>query len=128
MPAGLAESRRTAARMRRGAISFSSSSHLPLKLYSKIMNPVTLPPGRASVSTKPAPTGSPTPTNTIGKLRVTRCNAATPRVPADVRRERDQFRRVLPFAVGIVLAPADVDPHIAAVGPAKLLQAVRSEE
>jgi hypothetical protein len=30
----------------------------------------------------------------------------------------------LPFAVGIVLAPADVDPHIAAVGLAKLLQAL----
>jgi hypothetical protein len=26
--------------------------------------------------------------------------------------------------VGIVLAPADVDPHIAAVGPAQLLQAL----
>src|SRR5262249_20092194 len=34
------------------------------------MKPVTLPPGRASVSTKPAPTGSATCTNTIGTVRV----------------------------------------------------------
>jgi hypothetical protein len=34
--AGLAESRRTAARVSRGAISLSSSSHFPLRLYSKI--------------------------------------------------------------------------------------------
>ena len=40
----------------------------------------------------------------------------------DVRRKRDQFRRVLANAVDIVLAPADVDPHIAAVAPAQLLQ------
>ena len=40
----------------------------------------------------------------------------------DVRRERDQFRRVFANAVGIARAPANVDPHVAAVGPAQLLQ------
>ena len=40
----------------------------------------------------------------------------------DVRRERDQFRRVLANRVGIACAPAVVDPHVAAVGPAQLLQ------
>src|SRR5262245_31333006 len=34
------------------------------------MNPVMLPPGRARLSTKPAPTGSGTITNTIGTVRV----------------------------------------------------------
>src|SRR5262249_16315888 len=38
--------------------------------YSYSMKPVTLPPGRASVSTKPAPTRSATCTNTIGTVRV----------------------------------------------------------
>src|SRR6516225_2160550 len=124
MPAGLAESRRTAARITRGAISFSSSSHFPLTLYSKIMNPVTLPPGRASVSTKPAPTGSETPANTMGEVWVTCRNAATLKLPLArmTSGECEQFRGVSAIALDIVLAPAGVDPHIAALVPAQLLQ------
>jgi hypothetical protein len=37
------------------------------------MKPVTLPPGRARLSTKPAATGSPMTGNTIGMVRVA-CN------------------------------------------------------
>ena len=59
----------------------SNSSHLALKLYSNSMNPVVLPPGQAKLSTKPPPTGSATRTNTIGIVRVTRRNAATPGLP-----------------------------------------------
>ena len=70
-------SRRTAARVTRGAICLSSSSHFALKPYSNCMNPVTLPPGRARLSTKPAPTGSGTCTNTIGTVRVACCNGPT---------------------------------------------------
>src|SRR5262249_48922752 len=40
----------------------------------------------------------------------------------DIRRERNQFRRVSALAVDIVRAPAGVDPHIAAVVPAQFLQ------
>ena len=40
----------------------------------------------------------------------------------DVRCERDQFCRVFAVAVGIALAPAKVNPQIAAVNPAQLLQ------
>src|SRR5262249_13234906 len=58
-------------------ISLSSASHFGLRPYSKTVKPVVLPPGRAKLATKPAPTGSMTPTNTIGTLRVSRCNAAT---------------------------------------------------
>src|SRR5215471_1376958 len=36
----------------------------------------------------------------------------------DVRRERGQFRRVPTNALGIARAPANVDPQVAAVGPA----------
>ena len=89
------------------------------------MKPVTLPPGRARLSTKPAPTGSATTANTIGTVRVACSNAATAALPCgqdDVRRERDQFRRVSANAVGIACGPASIDPHIAAVGPAQLLQ------
>jgi hypothetical protein len=67
-------SRRTATRVKLGAISLSSSSHLPLRPYSNAMKPVALPPGRAKLSTKPAPTGSRIVVNTIGTVRVA-CNS-----------------------------------------------------
>jgi hypothetical protein len=45
-PAAIAVSRRTATRVTPGAISLSSSSHLPAIPYSKLVKPVALPPGR----------------------------------------------------------------------------------
>ena len=75
-----------------GASFLSSSSHFPLMLYSNETNPVVLPPGRAMLRTKPAPTGSMTFAKTIGTLRVTRWRAATLETGGgkkDVRRERD---------------------------------------
>ena len=85
---------------------------------------MTLPPGRAKLSTKPAPTGSRTIANTIGTVRVACSNAAVPgwHGQDDVRRKRHQFRRVCARAVGIGRSPAVVDPHVAAVGPAQFLQ------
>src|SRR6516165_7612494 len=80
----MAGSRRTATRVTPGAISLSSSSHFALKPYSKLVNPVALPPGRARLSTKPAPTGSATAANTIGTLRVACSNG--PMVEAPVAR------------------------------------------
>ena len=77
IPEGVAASRRTATRVTPGAISLSSSSHFPPMLYSKFMNPVALPPGRARLSTKPAPTGSTTTGNTIGTVRVACSNGPT---------------------------------------------------
>jgi hypothetical protein len=60
-----------------GAIPLRSSTHLLGKSGSVVMNPVTLPPGRARLATKPAPIGSATPANTIGISRVVCRNAAT---------------------------------------------------
>src|SRR6516164_3912704 len=77
VPEEMVGSRMTAARVTCGAICLSSSSHLPLKPYSKTMKPVMLPPGRERLSTKPAPTGSGTSANTIGKVRVTWYNTIT---------------------------------------------------
>jgi hypothetical protein len=76
-------SRMTAARVTRGAISLSSSSHFPLMLNSYAAKPVALPPGRARLSTQPPPTGSMVVTNTIGTVRLTCCKAPTiePAVP-----------------------------------------------
>src|SRR6516164_3554377 len=50
VPEAIATSRMTAARVTRGAISLSSSSHFAPMPYSNPRNPVTLPPGRARLS------------------------------------------------------------------------------
>ena len=114
----------TATRLTCGAISLSSSSHLPLKLYSNWGKPVMLLPGRASLSILPAPTGSMACANTIGTVRLTCCSGVTVAAGAgqdDVWVERDQFRRVLAQARGIAAAPSGIDPHVAADSPARLL-------
>jgi hypothetical protein len=67
----------TAARVTRGAISLSSSSHFPLMPYSNTVNPVALLPGCARLATRPALTGSTVCTNTIGIVLVIRCSSAT---------------------------------------------------
>ena len=81
IPVGVPGSRKTAARVTPGAICLSSSSHFPLMPYSKLMKPVALPPGRARLSTKPAPTGSTTAGNTIGTVRVACSNGPTVEEP-----------------------------------------------
>jgi hypothetical protein len=50
--------------------------------YSNTVKPVTLPLGRAMLATKPEPTGSMAPTNTIGTVRYTSYNASTAAVVA----------------------------------------------
>ena len=42
-----------------------------------------------------------------------------------VRRGRNQFRCISTSSIGITGAPAGVDPHVAAINPAKLLQALQ---
>jgi hypothetical protein len=74
VPAGLVASRSTAARVMPGTTSLRTSSHFPLTPYSKFVKPVALPPGRARLATKPAPTGSAVCVNTIGTVRVASCN------------------------------------------------------
>ena len=81
VPEGMEASRRTAARVMRGASSLSSSSHFPLRPYSNCKNPVALPPGRARLSTNPPPTGSGTMTNTMGTVRVSSSNDPTVTLP-----------------------------------------------
>src|SRR5262249_59875995 len=61
---------RAATRIRRGAVCLSNSNHFALRLNSNDMKPVALPPGRARLSTYPAPTGSLTTVNTTGTVRV----------------------------------------------------------
>jgi hypothetical protein len=68
-----------ATRTTRGAISLSSSSHLPAIVGSIVgslkVKPVALPPGRAKLATKPLPIGSATIAKTMGMVRVC-CSSA----------------------------------------------------
>jgi hypothetical protein len=70
-----------AARLSRGAVSQSSSSHLPPIEASKLANPVMFPLGRSSRATMLLATGSLTPKKTIGIVRVSRWTAAVAAVP-----------------------------------------------
>jgi hypothetical protein len=70
-----------AARVMPGAICLSNSKNLPPMLYSTVMKPVTLPPGRPRLSTKPAAIGSPAIGNTIGTVRVACRNGPTVEEP-----------------------------------------------
>ena len=65
----------TATRTVWGAISFKVCSHLPAIAVSKLMKPVTLPPGLARLGTMPSPTGSDTRANTTGTVCVASRNA-----------------------------------------------------
>ena len=77
---------RSATRAVRGAISLSSSSHLPLIVHSTLGKPVMLRPGRARLSTKPSPTGSDDCTNTIGMEPVCCWSARVGAVPLAISR------------------------------------------
>src|SRR5262245_34407748 len=122
-----AASRRTEARVTPGAICLSSSSHFPLIPYSKLINPVALPPGRARFSMKPPPTGSATCTNTIGTSRVACSNGAKVEVPGARRTSGRSASNSAAYLrdSGVARAPAKVDRHVASDGPAQLLQALQ---
>ena len=118
-------SRRTATRVTPGAICLSSSSHFPLMLYSKFMKPVALPPGRARLSTKPAPTGSATTGNTIGTVRVACSNGPTVEAPwarMTSGASAANSAACLRMSAALARGPAGVDPHVAADGPAQQRQ------
>ena len=115
----------TAARFTPGAICLSSSSHFPPMPYSKLVNPVTLPPGRARLLTKPAPTGSGTCANTIGTVRVACSNGVAAPLPAarmTSGASATNSAAYLRVSVGTACGPAILDPQVAPDGPARLLQ------
>src|SRR5262249_34518697 len=96
--------------------------------YSNVVKPVALPPGRAKLLTKPAPTGSGVlrehDRHGAGRLQQRRYDRASTSQD-DVRREGDQFRRVPADALGIARAPPIGDAYVAAVGPAQRLQSLQ---
>ena len=121
----MAGSRRTAARVTPGAISLSSSSHFPL-------NAVFESHETGGVAARPRQAVDEAGADRIdddrehdrhgaGRLQQ-RPHGRGAMGQDDVRRERDQFRRVSANVGGIGRGPAGVDPHVAADGPAQLRQ------
>ena len=108
-PAVMVGSRRTAARVTPGAISLSSSSHFALKPYSNSKKPVALPPGRDrafdEASADRIDGEREHDRHRAGRLEHWRQRTA--KGQDDVRRERDQFRRVFAIVFGVRLRPSE---------------------
>src|SRR5215470_7475215 len=110
-----------------GAISLSSSTHLPVCVGSETLKPVTLPPGREKLATKPMPSGSESAGKMMGMVRVCSSNAAVLRVVLETMRSgcSDELLRKAPDRVRIGgCCPANVDPGVAAFCPPELLESV----
>ena len=85
---------------------------------------MTLPPGRARLATKPAPTGSPVFAITIGMVAVAffAANAAVPRCHNQINLETNQVRRKLRQALRLLLGKSVLDGDILSLNPPKLAQ------
>jgi hypothetical protein len=86
------------------------------------------PPGWLSRATMPLATASPTFTNTIGIVRVSRWRttvAAVPFVRNDVGLQADQLLRERSYPIDVTVAPTKLHPHVAAVGPTQVRKRLR---
>ena len=113
------------ARFSPGAICLSSSSHFPLMPNSNRVNPVALPPGRARLATKPAPTGSLTFTNTIRHLARRLQQRRQRRVSGGhdgLRCQRDQLGRAPAQKFVVVRDRRGARSRCCAPDPSQLLQ------
>ena len=128
MPEVMAGSRMTAARVMRGAISLSSSSHFPLitVFEQRKTGGVATGPRQALDEARADRIGDMHEHDRHGAGRLQqRPQRGAASGQDDVRCERDQFRRVSANAISIARAPAVFDPHVAADAPAQLLQPLR---
>src|SRR5262245_31767233 len=111
---------------RPGTASRKSSSRLPARSAAWDDRPVTLPPGRARLGTRPVPIGSFAAANTIGTTDVT-CFAAS---TAHSRRydhidlESDELSGNLAEALGTSLRPTILDRQGATLDPAEFAQSL----
>src|SRR5215471_14633076 len=127
-PAGTAGSRTTATRFTPGAISLSSSSHLPLMLNSKDAK-------SCDVGARSRQALDPAAADRIDRRHehnrhgaaclLQRAHDRAGRSQDDIRRERDQLRGVSAKAIEIAGAPAILDPHVTADTPAQFGQRLR---
>ena len=124
MPAG----RRRPTRASLGTASLSISSLLVISSGDKLDNPVTLPPGRARLAIKPAPTGSPTFVITMGIVAV--AFLAANAVGRDATTIRSTLRRTksaassrkLRQALRFLLGKSILEGDALSLNPSKLAQ------
>ena len=117
--------RRSPTRASLGTASLSISSLLVFSSADKLEKPVTLPPGRARLATKPAPTGSPTFVITMGMVVVALLAANAAGRPCDhdqINLKTNQVRRKLRQALRLSLRKSVLDGDILSLNPSKLAQ------
>ena len=119
-------SRRTATRVTPGAISLSSSSHFPLMPYSKMRKAggIAAWPRQAVDKAAADRIGDihEHDRHGAGRLAAMPRTAAPPAARMTSGASATNSAAYLRMSLGIGRAPAGVDPHIAADGPAQLLQ------
>ena len=117
--------RRSPTRASLGTASLSISSLLVFSSAAKPESPVTLPPGRARLATKPAPTGSPAFAITMGMVVVAFFAANAGGVPSNhdqINLKTNQVRRKLRQALKLLLGKPVLDGDILSLYPSKLAQ------
>ena len=86
---------------------------------------MTLPPGRARLATRPAPTGSPAFVITMGMVVVAFFAANAGGIPCDhdqINLKTNQVRRKLRQALSLLLGKSVLDGDILSLNPSKLAQ------
>jgi hypothetical protein len=109
-----------AARLSPGAISESSSSHLPPIEGSKTAKPVMFPPGWLIAARKDDRDRPRFPLEGYGRLQ--------PACEDDVGLQADQLLRERWCPIGVTGSPPKVDPHVAAIGPTQPRKRLRERE
>ena len=92
---------------------------------AKLEIPVTLPPGRARLATKPAPTGSPEVVITMGMVAgrfLRRQRVAVPMSHDQINLETNQVRRKLGQALSFPVRKSVLDGDILSLNPSKFAQ------
>ena len=120
-----ARDRRSPTRASLGTASLSISSLLVFSSVAKLESPVTLPPGRARLATKPAPTGSAALVITMGMVVVAFFAANAGWLSCDhdqINLKTNQVRRKLRQALILLLGKPVLDGDIFSLNPSKLAQ------
>ena len=121
----LAATRRSPTRASLGTASLSISSLLVFSSGAKLESPVTLPPGRARLATKPAPTGSPAFVITMGMAVVAFLAANADGVPeATIRSTLRRTKSAVSSGrrSSFSLRKSILDDNVFSFNPAKLAQ------
>ena len=117
--------RRSPTRASLGTASLSISSLLVFSSMFKLENPVTLPPGRARLATRPAPTGSTALAITIGMVRsrfLRRQRRRRRRDHDQINLKTNQVRHQLRYPFRPLLGKPVLDGDILSLNPSKLAE------